>query len=616
MAALLAWLGPQRDTPLDVARFDAALGRLAVRGPAGCRVHRQPGFALAVLLAGTAAEAAAGPQPRRLPLGSRKLLAALDGWFIEPVELARQLDLQAPVGDALTLWLQAYARQGEDGLAQLRGHYVGLLYDGHNHRLLAQRDPGGGRALYFRCDAGGCWLASDESALLTTDPEQALDPELLPRYFAAQVPPAGQGWFCQVQALQAGQQWCFDGRAGRLRRTVRLPSITPPRSDAQAIEQWRFLLRQAVRRCTDGLQQVPALSLSSGLDSQCVAAQLHGLGQDFTAHSWHLPAHPRSDEHSGIQQLVQALGVAWHHFDGSALTPLGGTGTRLTVPGELLANIYRELKHRLYQQVRDHGSRVLLNGDSGDHLYGDPGDWFVHSWRQHRHLQLLREAGSRWRRLGRGIVRDQALRRLASHLLRRPQRWFAPAEFTAAAREQLLHSLGQDPEQTLDSRERLLVGTYTTRAVAAECASSEPLGLEIRSPMRDPDLLAFALQMRPAWSQRGGVRKWITRQALRGQLPEACRLRQKSGDLSFFLRSSLQGPLQQRWRELLQGPGARWSQHVQSDAMFACLQQPQQAREPVLLRLWLCVAFEFWRNACADRAQFPTMESDSFVVQP
>jgi asparagine synthetase B (glutamine-hydrolysing) len=481
------------------------------------------------------------------------------------------------------------------------------LYDAACHELLVQRDPGGARALYFRVEPAGCWFASDESALLEGDLDAALDPAALVRYFAAWAPQPGWGWFRDVQAVRPGEQWSFNGVRATLQQTLRPPRIVPAKRDAQAIEQYAELLRQAVARSVAGVVGVPALSLSSGLDSQTVAAQLHLLQQPFVAHSWILPSHPASDETDGIHGLIEAWGVPWRHFDGSGAEPLGTDQQwpRPQVCGELFANLYRELKHRLYKSVRADGQRLLLNGDAGDHLYGNPVDWFVHSLQAHRYADVLGELAARVRAQGFALRRDPALRRMASWLLQRRVRNYAPQDFTAPAARTLLDGARLE---FADSRERLLLGTYTTRALAAESAYSEPLGLEIRSPLRDPDLLGFALQLRPALSQRAGERKWVARAALRGQLPEESRTRQKSGDLSHFLRASLRGPLLQRWRNLLDQPNARWSQIVQRSSVEHTLAYAQSASETALLRLWLCVAFEQWRSACAYGTQVPTME--------
>jgi asparagine synthase (glutamine-hydrolysing) len=613
VAALLAWIGAERLMPLDEARFASALARLAARGSAGCAVERRPGFALAVLHSGIPSEHSAGQQPRVVIHAGAELIGALDGWLIEPEALQRSLGLPLEAQrDGLSLWLGAFCRQGGTGLARVRGHYAGLIFDAQRHELWLQRDPGGAKALYARIDAQGCWLSTDESAVCDpgTSLDAALDPVSLARYFAVQAPLPGQGWFRDVLALRAGEQCITDGRQLHLRQRLELPAIAVAQQDAQAVEQFAALLRQAVVRSVSGIAEPIGLSLSSGLDSQTVAAQLHAMQRPFVAHSWLLPDHPRSDESAGIQALVEAYGAPWQHFDGSCAAPLQTQAgwSRPQVQGELFANLYRELKQRLYQQVSSAGCRLLLNGDSGDHLYGDPSDVLLHSLRAHRYLDFARELFWRVRQQGLRVHRDRALRRLLAHGMRRPAKLLLSPDLTCAARE-LLQATAVS--EFSDARQRLLIGSYTTRAVAGEAVFSEALGLEIRSPMRDPDLLGFALQMRPALARRAGVAKWIAREALRGVLPEACRMRQKSGDLSFFLRARLRGTLLDHWRWVLSGSGlpARWPEFVEAESIARTLADPAAASEPALVRLWLCVALEHWRQTCAVHAQVPSMEA-------
>jgi asparagine synthase (glutamine-hydrolysing) len=53
-------------------------------------------------------------------------------------------------------------------------------------------------------------------------------------------------------------------------------------------------------------------------------------------------------------------------------------------------------------------------------------------------------------------------------------------------------------------------------------------GLEARVPFAGAELLSLALRVPPELGLRGGVEKWALREAVRGLVPEAVRVRRKS----------------------------------------------------------------------------------------
>ena len=595
MAALLAWLGRRPEVRLGEGRFAAALARLAEHGPAGCSRVSLPGFELALLKAGTPSEALAGPP--RVQGAAPALAGALIGWLWETEATVRTLGLPSPPTDQTELLLAAVARRAQAGLLALEGAFAALVYDPRAHEVLLRTDLAGQRALYLCAVEEGCWISSDEAALVAQPGLASVEPLHVARLLCALAPPADAGWFRGVKQVGAGQLWRVDGQGAHCLLQSGLPERAVPRQRAAVVEAFRALQAQAVRRCCAG---IPAgtlgLSMSGGLDSLGVAAHVRAQSMPLMGLSWTLQQTPDSDESAAIATAAQALKLPLQAFAADALTPLGGAPRRVA-RGELLSNLYREIKQRLYGEARSHGIRVLLNGAGGDQLYGTARGWLTETLARGHLGAALAELG--WR-MAHGTMpwRDPAVRQVGRVLLGRPPPDPGLLAGLHPAWQQAVRAAGLPPP----TRRILLNGPYAARAAAAEHAHAEVLGLELRSPWRDPDLMAFALSLSPHLLARRGQRKWLGRAALAGCLPEPQRLAAKRGDLSFFLREALAGPVRARWQTLLTSAHAAWPDYVQPAAIHAALAHPALCSEAALLGLWLCVALEHWREACQRRS--------------
>ena len=122
-------------------------------------------------------------------------------------------------------------------------------------------------------------------------------------------------------------------------------------------------------------------------------------------------------------------------------------------------------------------------------------------------------------------------------------------------------------------------------------------GLEARFVFRDPRLLAFvaALPAHYLHSPRGA--RWLSRELLRGRVPEPVRTRPKRGSLMAWFKAGLFGPDWPRLRALLEHPDAFWRRHVNASVIDRALTAPHPDLD--LGVLWTALAAELWRNVHA-----------------
>jgi asparagine synthase (glutamine-hydrolysing) len=124
--------------------------------------------------------------------------------------------------------------------------------------------------------------------------------------------------------------------------------------------------------------------------------------------------------------------------------------------------------------------------------------------------------------------------------------------------------------------------------------------IEAREPLLDHKLVEFAATVPPELKLRGGVGKYIFKQAMRGILPDAIINRPKQG-FGVPLEHWFRGQLSSFVRDLLLSPKSR--QRGIFNAAYIekllALHQRGRARD---IELWTLLSFELWCRTFLDKA--------------
>jgi asparagine synthase (glutamine-hydrolysing) len=548
----------------DRVVLDRMIAALAPRGPDGAGIWLAPGVGLGhrrlkvIDLSDAAAQ----------PMGS-------DDGAVQVVfngEIYNFADLRAELishghrfrsrSDTEVL-VHGYMRWGDAMLERLSGMFAFALWDGRRRRLLAARDRLGKKPLYFarieRASAPPLFAFASELKGLLPVPgfERRVDPSALARYLAFEYVPPPRSIFAGARKLDAGEQLVLelgdDPRAQpQVRRYWRMtfPESHPPWPVSDAAAELRVLLRRAVERRL--VADVPlGAFLSGGLDSSTVVATMAaGIASadriatfsigfddpsfDESAHARTVAAHLRTDHH---EQVVDGAGLlaALPAVAGFMDEPLADPSI---VPTYLLSRFARG-------QVT-----VALSGDGGDELFAGyptfaadrPAD------------QLQRLPGSVRRLIARVADRlpagsgyfsldfkvHQFLRGGDETGPRRHQRWlasFLPEEISgllapdlAAGLTDPLEDLASEAAHPADRLMEFYAHHYLANDVNVKVdRASSAVGLEVRCPLQDPELVAFACQLPPDLRRRHFTGKYLLKQAMHGRLPRAIIHRRKQG---------------------------------------------------------------------------------------
>ncbi len=555
------------------------------------------------------------------------------------------------------LLARAYAQVGPDACELLRGTFVLVAFDRERSTATIVRDHLGGRPLVHVRVGGGVLFAEHERALVELLPSTPPPDRLaLTRWIERGSTPPGRTLFEGIRRIPPAHR--VELSAG----SIAIEPYWQPRYEGlatgsrQAIaERLRDAAFAAVARAADGAQR-PAVRLSGGLDSACVAAGLTARGTSASggpaayeasagggpmargssasggpaargasasgavALAAVFPNHPATDERELIEATARHTGLSVElvSFDdrASILAPALDHIARWSLP-PVTPNMF--VWRPLMASARELGVDVMLDGEGGDELFG---------WAPHLFADLLRRGQllAAWR-LTRRIpeVGADADARLRLRAIRKYG--VSPLVPAAVKRGRRQRRVASDPESLLAATDvaalaalegaeeedggvaQRLDGPLWWRALAAELTNAgETLGassqlrrestderIDRRHPfLFDHELLQTALADPPELQFDPARDRALLRDGLLGHIPEAVRTRHAKSFFTDLLSAGLaaDGAL------LAAGPAeadAPVRAFVRGEPLEALLREAARPRGPrAARRLWHAGLADVW----------------------
>ena len=509
----------------------------------------------------------AGAQPMRS--ADRRVVLSFNGEIYNFRELRSRLEGQGVAfrGTSDTeVLVELLARFGTQCLPWLNGIFAFAAWFPEEKRLLLVRDAAGVKPLYWAQATGGWVFASEIKALR---PAQGIDwspdPAAISAYLSLLYAPADLTPARGVRKLQPGEmmEWC-DGAAPVIRRFAARPNEQRPHdlSATESVEACRSYLQQAVRRQL--VSDVPVGGfLSGGVDSTALAAlavQSLGRGERYPCFTVASPIESLRgkeglvDDFPYAQLAAKRLGIPLHAVsqESAAIHDVDRLVWMLDEPTPDPAAF---MTYAISRQARAQGVKVLLSGAGGDDLFS--------GYRRHLALQSERYWGWWPKPLRASLRRLTADNSQTDPLSRRLSKLFAHADaepderlasyFLWLGHSALMPVLGTDFRGQLGTGRAtdLLTASMATLPAGVTRLSrmlhldrsfflashnlnykdkmGMACGVEIRVPLLDPDLAAFAERLTDAQRIHGGEAKYLFRRALRGLVPDEVLDRPKSG---------------------------------------------------------------------------------------
>ncbi len=478
-----------------------------------------------------------------------------------------------------------YEEEGAGLVEKLRGMFAFALWDRPRRRLLLARDRLGLKPLYYYRDPEKLIFGSELKAILAHPGVSAtLDAEALDDYLAYGMVPGARSIFRQVRKLPPAHVLEVHAAAwdGEPRRYWRLRFEPDPKPTA---DEWQEAIRAKVAEAVRVhlIADVPVGAfLSGGVDSGVVVACSAGATQGA------LQTFSMGFKDAKWSELPYARAVAERYATRHTEELVEPDAARLL---DDLTRYYDEpfadssaLPTFLVSRLAQRGVKVALSGDGGDEAFGGYG----------RYAHDLKEAAVRdvlpgW--LRRGILgplggvwpkadwlpRPLRAKTLLTNLALDPGAAYANSLTLCRQpfRRRLLSGdvraelNGHDPARIVRAAHATApAGDALAGMLAADTATFLPddflvkvdrasmaVGLEVRPPLLDHELLELTARVPSSLKIRGGETKWLFKRAFRDSLPPEILNRPKQG-FELPVDAWLRGPLRPMFEEAVLSPRA------------------------------------------------------------
>ncbi|RMG89673.1 MAG: asparagine synthase (glutamine-hydrolyzing) [Chloroflexi bacterium] len=530
--------------------------------------------------------------------------------------------------------LRLYLAHGPAMLSLLNGIFALAIWDPRYKTLLLARDGVGVKPLYYTETKTGFLFASELKALLACKQvERTIDPRAVWLYLTYLWSPAPYTMLRAVRKLEPGMALLVrEGRIVERRQFYKLPypSACFEGDAEEAAKAVRGALGQAVQR--QMVADVPVGSfLSGGLDSSAVVAFARRAAPDHRIPCFTIETAHSTEGEGFVDDLPYARRIASH---------LGVELHTIRVGPEIVTQLERMVWHldepqadlaplnalMICELARAQGIKVLLSGAGGDDVFSG----------YRRHFALMQERWWSWLPRSSRVALAAAARLLPANapLIRRIRRVLDSsvrdgderlasyfAWLPAVESEPLLSS---DLRAACEGWSPLAPLLESLRAIDGE---EEPLnrmlfletkhflgdhnlnytdkmgmavGVEVRVPFLDPDLMRLAASLPIDFKQRGTEGKWILKRAMESELPREVIYRPKTG-FGVPLRRWLRHELREAVDDLLSDEGIEKRGLFDAKAVGRLRRMDAAGRIDAAYPLLALCVIELWCRIFLDR---------------
>ena len=526
----------------------------------------------------------------------------MDGWLSNWDELRQELLAKGARlrsrSDA-ELVLRAYEAWGKESPSHLDGDFAFVIWDARRVEAFGARDQIGNKPFYY-CSSGaelvfGSELAPVLDALSTpTKPNYGLIAEFL----AAEWHSRDETLWSNISRLVAAHSLSvtIDGAKTERYWSPKLDENLFFRTDAEYIDAYRELIFDCTRRASRSHCSV-ACDVSGGLDSSaivCVADRLRRDGRllapSLEGYTLDFTGHRDADEIAYARSVGQYLGLEL--FEVEPFLPSLQYFVQRAQAWRDFPGFPNNASDNMYQLMSSNGCRVQLSGLGGDEWSAGTRLYYAEymangRWGELRKILKIDLKSGGYKKTLTDFLKYGLLLNLPAELqnaLRRTKR--SVADFMITLKRQnnpaSLYWLSPELLRTMTDRRlrwkakidldkynakhrsqlRDLYYPYADHAAEYCDRHASIFAIETRSPMKSRSFVQFAFSTPENLRLRGGVQKFIHRQALQKMMPRAVFERMNKAEFSEIflvymksLRSELTGPMASAHRDWVSEDG-------------------------------------------------------------
>lgn len=462
-----------------------------------------------------------GAQPMRYVEHGASLTVVLNGEIYNYRQLHEQQRLVCRTQSDTEVIPALYALHGESGLCEsLVGMFAFALWDEAKQRLICGRDRFGEKPFYYAITEDNHFVfASEIQAIISSGlVRPTLSKRGVAQYLKLRYIPENSCIYDTIHVLEPGHFLTWETS----KLTVEAywsppPTLQSPPKFQEAVEELRFLARQAVSRSMVSDVDVGIL-LSGGLDSSTLAAL---AAQEYPLQSFCFGFEGERDERPYAAEVARHYDLI-HREQTDASMDLPFLLRKLChVYGEPFADSSALPTWLLCGHVKKHVS-VVLGGDGADELLGGYDYWYKPL------LQCRNEAAAPQGYSEQMLLHWQDIT------------YFSELELLELGLDDVLPPRMLAPSSTVDDAFRMDIAGFLPSDVLRKVdRAAMSHGLELRAPFLDVDLASFLIALPPEYKIANGSTKAILREAFSDLWPESVRNHGKQGfgyNVSLWLR--------------------------------------------------------------------------------
>ena len=606
--------------PVEKRRLERMAMSLVHRGPDDSGIYLERPVALCFRRLSILDLSPAAHQP--MLSGDGNFVMVFNGEIYNYLELRRELESLGcrfrSHGDSEVL-LQAYAMWGKDCLSKLNGMWAFLIYDRARGVLFGSRDRFGVKPLYRYRHAAGVCLASEIKAIRASGVYRGGINWKVASKFLLQglLDEEADTFYEGIEAVRPGSAFevTLDGRWTEW--TYWSIDLAPPTALEDPVERFRDLFEDAValRMRSD----VPVgVCLSGGLDSTSIICSMARIKSGIPLESGkpllafcYMPE--EYDEKRYIADTLEQTRATLKVLHTTPTDLWNRLAKFLWFQDEPVHSMTAMIGYELMGLAAVNGVKVVLNGQGADETAAGYFNYFQEYWRtlamdgrvrtlwdevgaytsmhggnRPTHIMAALKQACQWE-----IFRLRSYRRYITEKKRTVNRanpWFR-REFTS--------NLPADDFAGMDGR----IETSLRRSVGrsplpiylrVEDRNSMAHSVEARLPFMDYRLVSLLASLQPEWKLRGGLNKFVLREAMRERIQESVRSRADKMGFPTPINKWLAGDLYKPLKDVLSSQEARERGIYQIDEVIKDLDRHHQGLLDVSGRLFNVAQFEAW----------------------
>lgn len=444
--------------------------------------------------------------------------------------------------------LYAYKEWGEKCLQRFNGMWAFVIYDRHEKKIFGARDRFGVKPFYY-CHGKEYFAFASELKALVNLPflkKEINDAAVFDFFVLGKMETEEEGFFKNIFELFPSMYFVLDVATGELKKTkyysLNYSSVFSDYDEIQ-LQKYKDEVRNMLVESVSYRMRsdVPVgVCLSGGIDSSVITGIIYHLLKEQVPlnigerlRTFTVAFHEKEfDESDYAQSVIQHTGALWERIYPDEKQLLDNLGDLVYSQDMPLWSTSTFAQHSVQRLVKENGIKVVLDGQGGDELFAGYGNHYPYFWTEllshNKYSEFFKEINSdngNFSLLAKTFLKNKVIAKLPLNLrssiyeMYNDKLAFLNRDFLAANKHRM------QPEEEIGSLNKALYEDFLVKRLKiflkCEDRCSMWHSVESRVPFTDDHrLVEFIFTIPSVYKIRGGVSKYLLREAMKNFIPQ------------------------------------------------------------------------------------------------